>query len=45
MMKAGHKQKIKKVAKGLDKASKSHKKQSKVLKKLVNNGSKKISKS
>ena len=31
MMKAGHKQKIKKVAKGLDKASKSHKKQSKVL--------------
>ncbi len=34
-MKAGHKQKIKKVAKGLDKASKSHKKQSKVLKKIV----------
>jgi len=44
MMKAGHKQKIKK-AKGLDKASKSHKKQSKVLKKLVKNGTKKISKS
>ena len=37
--------KIKKVAKGLDKASKSHKKQSKVLKKLVKNGTKKISKS
>ena len=40
-MKEGQKQKIKKVAKGLDKASKSHKKQSKVLKKLVKNGTKK----
>ena len=44
-MKEGQKQKIKKVAKGLDKASKSHKKLSKVLKKFVKNGIKKISKS
>ena len=44
-MKAGQKQKIKKVAKGLDKASKSHKKQSNVLKKVLKNGTKKISKS
>ena len=43
-MKEGHKQKIKKVAKGLNKASKSHKKQSNTLKTVLKNGTKKISK-
>jgi len=37
--------KIKKVVKGLTKASRSHKKQSNTLKKVLKNGSKKISKS
>ena len=44
-MNKNQKRKIKKVVKGLSKASKSHKKQSNVLKKVLKNGTKKISKS
>jgi len=44
-MNENQKKKIKKVVKGLNKASKSHKKQSNVLKTVLKNGSKKVSKS
>ena len=44
-MNENQKKKIKKVVKGLSKASKSHKKQSNVLKKVLKNGTNKISKS
>jgi len=44
-MNENQKKKIKKVVKVLTKASRSHKKQSNTLKKVLKNGSKKISKS
>ena len=43
-MNKNQKRKIKKVVKGLSKASKSHKKQSNTLKTVLKNGTKKISK-
>ena len=43
-MNENQKKKIKKVVKGLKKASKSHKKQSNTLKTVLKNGTKKISK-
>ena len=44
-MNKNQKRKIKKVVKGLNKASKAHKKQSNTLKTVLKNGTKKISKS
>ena len=44
-MNKNQKRKIKKVVKNLNKASKSHKKQSNTLKTVLKNGTKKISKS
>jgi len=43
-MKASSKKKLKKVVKGLNKASKTHAKQAKTLKGIMRNGSKKVSK-
>ena len=43
-MKASSKRKIKKVVKGLTKASKTHAKQAKTLKGIMRNGSKKVPK-
>ena len=43
-MKASSKRKIKKVVKGLSKASKTHAKQAKTLKGIMRNGSKKVAK-